>query len=94
MEAGKVLVMTSAVQIVGKERWKGRYPMTILKVIIPKGEMPENCQKCKKHNEWYQNGMFEGMYYFCGILSIPVDEYLGGEYKNSRHPSCPLEEEK
>ena len=84
MEAGKALVMTSAVQTVGKERWKGRYPMTILKVIIPKGEMPESCMSSwKGSNECYL--AFRG--------KCLLDDWIDTSTE-TRPANCPLEEKK
>ena len=66
--------------------------MTILKVIIPKGEMPESCMYCSKCDgvaHTFENDRFVQCK-IKGRLGMSVHY----DYFRSRHPSCPLEEEK
>ena len=59
--------------------------MTILKVIIPKGEMPKGCIGCRMLR------IDESGRTWCE-LSLKKMRSIRKFY-NSRHPDCPLEEE-
>ena len=61
--------------------------MEILKVVIPKRDMPVSCSACKVCEiKWLKDGDF--CTYTCLFMQ---SEYAGEYFVNYRHPDCPLD---
>jgi len=67
--------------------------MKILKVLIPKGDMPCSCCACSFCRvRWIKNQ--DNCTYECPFINRNSlqSEYMGEYFVNSRHPDCPLVE--
>jgi len=62
--------------------------MQILKVVIPKRDMPVSCCACKLCKiKWLKDG--NDCIYECPVSK--VGEYAGECFVSYRHPDCPLD---